>query len=617
MTRNLFLYRKYIDCTKSNYYCCQPYVSQSKGHGFCSTTTGRGAFQCGRQVGSLRQHLEGVDKGQLGITDHQRVPNSLCRATCTGEEAKRAFLSSRATSPDTGRGLLSAGERGSNSSRQLPPQTEFYSVLFLVPKKSGQMRPVINLKALNQWVETPPLQDGGLDHSPGPAEAGRLVSKGGPEGCLPHGTSTSRPPMLPTVHRRGSRLPVHLPSLRASMCPMGLHQGDEGCGDPTPVLGDQDNHLHQRHLSHVGVCSTGSTALGGANSHPTMPEVHHQYREIGDDPSPGDRILGHDGEHQHSASQLPSRESEADSGRGHQNLQNYLSVSPAVLPFPGETQCSYSSCSPCPTILLLLTEGPPSSSSRQQPGLQDFPVPFTSSPGRAILVERTPPQMEWETYQEETGASNNQLRCLPDGLGSSLCRDTHRRCLVNTGASHAHQLPGAFSSHTGSEGLPEGGFRDLGTPLGGQCHSSGIHQQHGGYSVKPADRPGEGTLDVGSGQGHNSVSPTHTRGVQHHSGHGITDNSEQVRLDALSPHLSGYQEGIRSTGCGPVCLQTDIPNTSFLQLETRPSGRGAQDWSPLRGFVNPPWCLIGRVLSHACCQVALLVLVAPVWRGQT
>jgi len=31
----------------------------------------------------------------------------------------------------------------------------FYSRLFLVPKKNDQMRPVINLKQLNQWVETP------------------------------------------------------------------------------------------------------------------------------------------------------------------------------------------------------------------------------------------------------------------------------------------------------------------------------------------------------------------------------------------------------------------------------------------------------------------------------
>ena len=42
-----------------------------------------------------------------------------------------------------------------------------------------------------------------------------------------------------------------------------------------------------------------------------------------------------------------------------------------------------------------------------------------------------------------------------------------------------------------------------------------------------------------------------------------------------------------------------------------------QDWGPLRGFANLPWCLIGRVLSQACQQQAQLVLAASVWRGQT
>ena len=43
-------------------------------------------------------------------------------------------------------------------------QTEgqFVSTLFLVPKKNGNMRPVINLEALNKWVETPHFKMEGL-----------------------------------------------------------------------------------------------------------------------------------------------------------------------------------------------------------------------------------------------------------------------------------------------------------------------------------------------------------------------------------------------------------------------------------------------------------------------
>lgn len=41
-----------------------------------------------------------------------------------------------------------------------------------------------------------------------------------------------------------------------------------------------------------------------------------------------------------------------------------------------------------------------------------------------------------------------------------------------------------------------------------------------------------------------------------------------------------------------------------------------QDWAPVKGYANPPWCLIGKVLNQVRTQQAQVILVAPVWRGQ-
>ena len=41
-----------------------------------------------------------------------------------------------------------------------------------------------------------------------------------------------------------------------------------------------------------------------------------------------------------------------------------------------------------------------------------------------------------------------------------------------------------------------------------------------------------------------------------------------------------------------------------------------QDWSKVRGYANPPWCLIGHVLKKIKTQQAQVVLVAPVWKSQ-
>lgn len=40
------------------------------------------------------------------------------------------------------------------------------------------------------------------------------------------------------------------------------------------------------------------------------------------------------------------------------------------------------------------------------------------------------------------------------------------------------------------------------------------------------------------------------------------------------------------------------------------------DWTQFRGYANPPWNLVGRVLAQVREQKAQLVLVAPVWKSQ-
>ena len=42
-----------------------------------------------------------------------------------------------------------------------------------------------------------------------------------------------------------------------------------------------------------------------------------------------------------------------------------------------------------------------------------------------------------------------------------------------------------------------------------------------------------------------------------------------------------------------------------------------QDWSSLKGYANPPWNLLNRVLAQTQSQGADLILVVPVWKTQT
>ena len=41
-----------------------------------------------------------------------------------------------------------------------------------------------------------------------------------------------------------------------------------------------------------------------------------------------------------------------------------------------------------------------------------------------------------------------------------------------------------------------------------------------------------------------------------------------------------------------------------------------QDWSRVKGFVNPPWSLITRILNQAQTQKAELTIITPLWKSQ-
>ena len=42
-----------------------------------------------------------------------------------------------------------------------------------------------------------------------------------------------------------------------------------------------------------------------------------------------------------------------------------------------------------------------------------------------------------------------------------------------------------------------------------------------------------------------------------------------------------------------------------------------QDWSQIWGYANPPWCLISRCLTHIKCQQTRVLPIAPLWRTQS
>ena len=574
--------------------CCQSYVGQSKGHGVCAVTSDRGFFNGSRQAGQVCQHLEGVNSRQLGFTDCQRLSNSLCRPTCSTSKASHTMLSIRATGSDSGRNFFLERERGNICSGRSFSLATADRVLFESlprPQEEWEYEASDKSESPEPVGGNSPLQNGGPANSSRPAEAGRLASQGGLERCLLHSSSPPRPPPLPEVCDRRGDLPVYLPSIWASLRPLGVHQVDENCGDSSQVMGVQDDYLHRRHPGHGRISYSGPTALEGSCSPLAMPRFFDQLREVGDVTYSGVGVSRDGGEHQYLNCQPARRQDQANSVRSNQNFQYGFPFSSSSFTFSGQTECSNPGCGPSSSLLSLPSTGPPVSTGTWQPGLRDPAVPVMPSQGGTCVVAGESLQVEWQATQTETRPDGHPVRCLPVRLGSSMQRDTHRRCLVSSGADHAYQLPGTPGSNTGSEDVHEGCLRDLSAPPVGQCYSRGVYQQPGGHSVESTDGTSERNLVVGPEQRHFPESPTYPRGVQHSGGCRIANPAGSLRLEALPSHLPGDLQSIWFSGSGPVCLQADTSGSPLLQLEARSSGRSSGCLStglgPTEGVCQP------------------------------
>ena len=205
--------------------------------------------------------------------------------------------------------------------------------------------------------------------------------------------------------------------------------------------------------------------------------------------------------------------------------------------------------------------------------------------------------LKWQSPAVQTADYDHHLRCLSPGLGGSLQWHKDRGSMGPTRAGDAHKLPRATGCNPGSEDIPEGPFGNVSAIAAGQPDSRSIHQQHGGYSVLPADGPHQSPVDVGSVQRHHPGCRVHTRGSECCGGCRVQVNAGQNRLETSPQVVPRDQPEVGTTASGSICISPIHPTISLLQLETRPIGRGNECIQPEMGNIQR-LCEPSMVLSR-------------------
>ena len=191
----------------------------------------------------------------------------------------------------------------------------------------------------------------------------------------------------------------------------------------------------------------------------------------------------------------------------------------------------------------------------------------------------------------------------------------------SSGAEDTHQLSGTSCHRVGNEVIHQESLRCDSSVAAGQLDSCGLYQQLGG-TVSPILTSMARSLWLWTLERDIMLSAQHIPGVLK-----ITaDRESRVERGRLDWMLSPVVFQKVNQTLGP--LEVDLFASQLIHqlprfFSWRPDPQAEavdafqQDWSQLKGHANPPWCLVGRVLSKVRTEEAQLVLVAPVWRGQS
>ena len=162
----------------------------------------------------------------------------------------------------------------------------FYSALFLVPKTEGRMRPVINLKALNFWVQPQHFKMEGIHTLREIVAEGEWLAK------LDLKDAYFTVPIF-RDHQKYLRfcsgqnsIPVYVSPVRSILCTLGFYQGLKTSGRFPKKLRNSPYHLYRRYTGNREIPGRSSGSRGSIDCSIGGLGLHSEHGEVCNDSIP-------------------------------------------------------------------------------------------------------------------------------------------------------------------------------------------------------------------------------------------------------------------------------------------------------------------------------------------
>uniref|UniRef100_A0A8D0H863 Lamina-associated polypeptide 2 alpha C-terminal domain-containing protein n=1 Tax=Sphenodon punctatus TaxID=8508 RepID=A0A8D0H863_SPHPU len=177
----------------------------------------------------------------------------------------------------------------------VPPEQQrqgFYSILFLVPKKSGEWRAVLDLKCLNRRVRKRRFCMETQDNLPSNLQR-RLDGLPRPKGSIPSRAHSQQTPEVAQIRLQREPLAVNGPAIWPSLSSTHLHQGTGAVDSEPPLAGRPRTPIPGQPSNPLLLQGEGSKGCPVDDCIPDHTQISYQQPEEPPDPVTTNRAPGH------------------------------------------------------------------------------------------------------------------------------------------------------------------------------------------------------------------------------------------------------------------------------------------------------------------------------------